>query len=154
MRYNDLYELMRAYRDSNLLVNKLYCGARVSSFISIPSYRQIIRDATGKESYYQYFEFKLPFYIKREKAVERFFKRTETLFSGVILPVSDEEIESFNTYWELPFIGLTQEFLPFSSSMIIRPDGSRYYFSLVEGKELSDVFQIFFKPIPFSGGAI
>ncbi len=64
MEYSDVYELMRAYKGSNLLVNKRMIGGRVSEFLDIPnSYRQTIRDEKGNETYYQFFEFKVPFCI-------------------------------------------------------------------------------------------
>lgn len=154
MEFKDIYELMRAYKSSNMVINKSYIGCRVKEFLDIPSYKQIIRDSSGREEYYQYFEFSVPFYIKRERRIERYLKRIEDRFSKVIQPIEDDEIEYYNQYWDMDFIGLVYEFLPYSSACVISPSGESYYFSLVEGKELSDVFQIFFKPIPYTGGVI
>ena len=153
--YDFVYELMRAYKNSHLLVNKRMVGAKVSEFLDIPrSYKQIIRDEKGDEQYFQFFEFKVPFYIKREKGIEKYFKRIENFFEGRIIPVSDEEIERYNQYWELPFIGKTIEFLPQNSAMIETPKGEKHYFSLEKGKELPDVFEIMFKPLPYTAGVI
>ena len=155
MEFKDVYELMRAYKDSNLLVNKRLIGGRVSEFLDIPkSYRQVIRDDKGSETLYQFFEFKLPQRLKRERAIERYLKKLERKFEDKLLPISDEEIEHFNEYWDLDFIGKTVEFKDKNSVMIINPKGKRFYFSLEEGKELNDAFQIMFKPLPYTGGEI
>ena len=155
MKYNDLYELMRAYKGAKLLVNKRLIGGRVSQFIDLPnSYRQVIRDEEGKEVYYQFFEFKLPFYLKREKAIEKYLKKLGEPLEKVLLDISDEEIEKFNQYWDLDFIGMTQEFKEKNSAMVETPKGQRYFFSLEEGKELNDAFQVFFKPLPYTAQVI
>ena len=155
MNFSFVYELMRAYKGSSLLVNKRLIGGRVREFVDVQnSYKQIVRDDKGIETLYQYFEFEVPFYLKREKAIERYLKQIERVFQGNLLFVSDDEINRFNTYWNLEFIGKTNRFLPVNSAKIISPDGREYYFSLEEGKELSDVFEVMFKPLPYTAGVI
>lgn len=155
MKFEDIYELMRAYRDSNLLVNKRFVGGRVSKFVEIPnSYKQVIRDKDGNETYYQFFEFKVPFYLKREGAITRYLKKIEEKFENTLVDITDEEIDEFNRYWDLDFIGKTVEFREKNSAMIINPKGEKYYFSLEDGKELNDAFQIMFKPLPYTAGVI
>jgi len=59
--YNFVYELMRAYPGSNLLVNKRVVGGKVKNFLDIStSYRQVII-RNGKVERFQYFEFSIPF---------------------------------------------------------------------------------------------
>lgn len=156
MEYSDVYELMRAYEGSNLLVNKKVIGGRVSEFLDIPnSYRQTIRDEKGNETYYQFFEFKVPFTLKREKKIVEYLKNYfESKFKGKLLEVSDEEIERYNQYWGLDFIGLTYKFEERNASQIITPSGNVYNFSLEKGKELSDVYEVMFKPLPYTAGAL
>lgn len=155
MEFKDIYELLRAYKGSNLLVNKRLIGGRVLQFLDIPrSYKQIIRDKNGKEVYYQFFEFKVPFHLKREKAIERFLKKIESKFEGKLLQITDKEIENYNQYWDLDFIGKTVDFKEKNSAMIVNPKGEKFYFSLEEGKELNDAFQVMFKPIPYTAGEI
>lgn len=155
MEYLDLYELMRAYKDSKLLVNKRLIGGKVSRFVDLPnSYRQIVRDKEGRETYYQFFEFGVPFYLKREKAIEKYLRRLGEPLEEMLLDVSDEEIEKFNQYWDLEFIGRTVDFKERNSAMLITPSGKKYCFSLEEGKELNDAFQVMFKPLPYTGGRL
>ena len=146
---------MRAYKNSKLVVNKRLIGGKVSHFVDLPnSYKQVVRDSLGNETYYQFFEFKVPFYLKREKAIEKYLTKLGKPLEDVLLEISDEDIERFNEYWDLDFIGKTVDFKEKNSAMIETPKGERYYFSLEEGKELNDAFQVMFKPLPYTGGKI
>lgn len=152
MKWEDIYQLFRASKSSpNLLVNKRYVGAFVYRFVDIPnSYKQTIVDGEGNIVKIQYVPFSIPFYVKREKVIEKIFKTYENkLGSDNIIPVSDELIENYNQYWDIEFIGLTDKLGDRYSAQIEAPSGEKMFFSLLEGKELSDVWQVVFKPIPY-----
>lgn len=149
--YSFVYELMRAYKDSNLLINKRVIGGKVEDFLDIPgSYRQIVRDSEGKESRYQYIEFSVPNRLKREKKIEDYLRKIEEeVFKGKLLHISDEEIERFNEYWDLPFLGLVKDIDDKSSGCVIKPDGEKVCISLRRGKRVRDVFEVFLKPLAY-----
>ncbi len=156
MKYKDIYELMRAYKGSNLLVNKWHIGGRVSEFVDIPnSYKQIVRDENGNEFKYQFFRYRIPATLKTERKIEGYLKKyVESKFQGKLLPIENEEIEKFNQYWDLDFIGLTKSLDFRNSAKIETPKGEVLYFSMEKGKELSDVYEVMFKPLPYTAGVI
>ena len=70
--YEFVYELMRAYPGSALLVNKRVVGGRVKNFLPIPnSYKQVIVER-GEVKKFQYVEFSIPFLNYR---IEVFFRK-------------------------------------------------------------------------------
>jgi len=149
--YDFVYELMRAYRDSNLLVNKRVVGGKVKEFLEIPdSYRQVVIDENGNKTFYQYVEFKIPFYLKSEKALSKYLKKIEeNVFKNSLLQISDEEIENFNRYWNLEFVGLIGSLENKNCAGIVKPSGEQVYVSLQKGKRLPDVYEILFKPLAY-----
>ncbi len=152
--YDFIYELMRAYKGSNLLVNKRLVGGKVESFLDIPnSIMQYVR-LNGIENRYQAIEFHIPFHIKREKAIEEYFKKIEKeVFKDKLLPITDEEIEHFNQYWKLEHIGYVFSVSDEEDDIAIwKSDKELHMFSLHRGKTLHDGFQIFFKPLAYKGG--
>ncbi len=151
--YDFVYELMRAYKNSNLLVNKRICGGRVNEFLDIPnSIRQVIV-RRGQVTLYQGVEFSIPFYIRKEQKIADYFQNEieSKLFKGKLLEMKDEEIEHFNQYWNLPFIGLLEKEPQDNFAMYLKGN-EKLILSLEIGKPVSDVFEIFFKPIPYKGG--
>ena len=148
--YDFVYELMRAYRESSLLINKRVIGGKVKEFLDIPgSYKQIVVDEKGNKSYYQYIEFSVPSRYKSEKKIEKYLKGLEEkYFKGKLLYISDEEIERFNRYWELEFIGLVEK-LNKGGALVEKPDGEKICVSLRKGKRVPDVFEILFKPLAY-----
>ncbi len=152
--YDFIYELMRAYKDSNLLINKRVVGGQVEEFLDISnSYKQIVINENREMKKYQYIEIKILSRYRSERSLEKFFKRIETeIFQNKLLEISDEEIQYFNTYWNLNFIGLVSKLEDKNSAGIYKPDGNAIYVSLEKGKELPDVFEILFKPLAFIGG--
>ncbi|GEM_PF-1333266 len=168
--YNFVYELMRAYPGSNLLVNKRVVGGKVKNFLDIPnSYRQVII-RNGKVERFQYFEFSIPFFLKffplsvwllktswREKLLETFFERMERdIFKNRLLPVGDGEIENYNSFWGKEVYRLRHEVddYPFNPehlyAIVQKPNGEIFFVSTEpKGKLLPDVYEVLLKPLPY-----
>ena len=153
--YNFIYELMRAYNSGNLLVNKWLIGGKVEKFLDIEnSVMQYIK-VNGKVQRFQSIHFKVPFYLRKEKKIEEYFKKIEQdVFKNALLPISDEEIDHYNQYWKLDYIGYVFEIDDNEDDIAIwRYKDKLMMFSLHRGKVLSDAFQIFFKPLAYKGDA-
>lgn len=155
MNFSYFYELMRAYPDSNLLVNKHHVGCIVNKFVRMNNaFYQIIR-VDGEEIKVQFIRFSISSFAKREKAIIKHLKKIENKFGeNNIIPIDDEKILMYNTYWDVSHIGLTHNLLDDNAAMIVLPDGKKMYFSLETGKGLSDVWQVVFKPLPYFGSGI
>jgi len=167
--YEFVYELMRAYPGSALLVNKRVIGGRVKNFLPIPnSYKQVIVER-GEVKKFQYVEFSVPFFLKffplsvwlfrvswRERLLENFFKRLERELFKDLLSVEDEEIERYNRFWGKEVYRLRHEVddYPFSEehlyAIIQKPNGEIFFVSTEpKGKLLPDVYEVLLKPIPY-----
>lgn len=151
VEYAFVYELMRAYEGGNLLVNKRYFGGKVEDFLDIPkSIRQEVR-LNGEVVRYQATELNIPWHLKRKTAIEKYLRKVEQdTFQGKLLPVTDEEIAHFNTYWGFPFIGLVSE--PQGNDCAVWvSDEEVIILSLKTGKPVNDAFEVFFKPLAYKG---
>jgi len=164
VEYSFVYELLRAYEGSNLLINKRVAGGEVGEFLEIPnSYKQIIFDEEGKARKFQYIEWSLPFWLKFfftsffllrqkwwEKFLRRFFEKIEReVFEGKLLPVSDEEIKRWNTYWGEP-IYLLEECTNKDCGMVITPKGETVIVGKEpKGKPVPDTFELVLKPLGY-----
>lgn len=156
--YGFVYELMRAYDGGNLLVNKRYFGGKVEDFLDIPN--SVMQEVRFKGNIYRYqgVEINIPWYLKRKRAIEKYLRNVEEkTFQGKLLPVSDEEIEYFNTYWGFNFIGLVSECLPDNCAAWVKTDSEGYsektlFVSLEAGKPVNDAFEVLFKPLAYIGG--
>lgn len=162
--YGFVYELMRAYRGGNLLINKKVVGGKVKNFLEIPnSYRQVIYDENGNPQYFQYFEFSIPFHLKFlptsfwrirqkwwEKPLENFFKWIEKEnFKNNLLPVTDEEIEKYNTYWGID-VFMAKECTYKNCASVYTPKGEVIHITTQRtGKRVPDVWELVLKPLGF-----
>jgi len=153
--YDFIYELMRAYNGSNLLVNKWLIGGKVEKFLDIEnSVMQYIK-MNGQVQRFQSIHFSVPFYLRKEKKIEEYLRKIEqNVFKNALLPISDEEIDNYNKYWKLDYIGYVFEIDDNEDNIAIwRYKNKLMMFSLHRGKVLSDAFQIFFKPLAYKGDA-
>jgi hypothetical protein len=153
--YDFIYELMRAYNGSNLLVNKWLIGGKVEKFLDIEnSVMQYIK-MNGQVQRFQSIHFSVPFYLRKEKKIEEYLKKIEqNVFKNALLPISDEEIDNYNKYWKFDYIGYVFEINDNEDDIAIwRYKNKLMMFSLRRGKVLSDAFQIFFKPLAYKGDA-
>jgi hypothetical protein len=153
--YDFIYELMRAYNGGNLLVNKWLIGGKVEKFLDIEnSVMQYIK-MNGQVQRFQSIHFSVPFYLRKEKKIEEYLKKIEqNVFKNALLPITDEEIDNYNKYWRLDYIGYVFEINDNEDDIAIwRYKNKLMMFSLHRGKVLSDAFQIFFKPLAYKGDA-
>ena len=168
--YSFVYELMRAYPNSHLLVNKRVIGGKVKNFLNIPnSYKQVIIK-NGQVERFQYFEFSAPFWLKffpisvwliktswRERFLINFLKKIEKeIFNNNLLPLSDKEIENLNTHWKKEVYRLRHEVddYPFDPNhtyaLVQKPNGEIFFVSTEpKGKLLPDVYEVLLKPLPY-----
>jgi len=66
------------------------------------------------------------------------------VFKNALLPITDEEIENYNKYWKLDYIGYVFEADDNEDDITIwRYKDKLMMFSLHRGKVLIDAFQIF-----------
>jgi len=153
--YDFIYELMRAYNDSNLLVNKWLIGGKVEKFLDIENSVMQYVKVNGQVQRFQSIHFSVPFYLRKEKKIEEYFKKIEQdVFKNALLPISDEEVENYNKYWKLDYLGYVFEVEDNEDDIAIwRYKDKLMTFSLHHGKVLSDAFQIFFKPLAYRGEA-
>ena len=153
--YDFIYELMRAYNSGNLLVNKWLIGGKVEKFLDIEnSVMQYIK-VNGQVQRFQSILFKVPFYLRKEKKIEEYLKKIEqNVFKNALLPITDEEIDHYNQYWKLDYLGYVFEINDDEDDVAIwRYKDKLMMFSLHRGKVLSDAFQIFLKPLAYRGDA-
>ena len=153
--YDFIYELMRAYNGSNLLVNKWLIGGKVEKFLDIEnSVMQYIK-MNGQVQRFQSIHFSVPFYLRKEKKIEEYLKKIEqNVFKNALLPMTNEEIDNYNKYWKLNYLGYVFEINDNEDDIAIwRYKNKLMMFSLHRGKVLSDAFQIFFKPLAYKGDA-
>jgi len=153
--YDFIYELMRAYNGSNLLVNKWLIGGKVEKFLDIENSVMQYVKVNGQVQRFQSIHFSVPFYFRKEKKIEEHFKKIEqNVFKNALLPISDEEIDNYNKYWKLDYLGYVFEIEDNEDNIAIwRYKNKLLMFSLQHGKVLSDAFQIFFKPLAYRGEA-
>jgi hypothetical protein len=80
-----------------------------------------------------------------EKKIEAYLRKIEQyVFKNALLPITDEEIENYNKYWKLDYIGYVFEADDNEDDIVIwRYKDKLMMFSLLRGKVLSDAFQIF-----------
>jgi hypothetical protein len=164
VEYSFVYNLQRAYKDGNLLINKRVCGGEVKDFLDIPnSYKQVIYDEKGKARKFQYIEWSLPFWLKFfptsfflmrqkwwEKILTNYFQKIEReIFEGKLLPIKEEEIEYWNTYWNVQ-VYLLKECTLKSCGVVITPKRESVIVGLEnKGKPVPDSFQLFLKPLGY-----
>jgi len=164
VEYSFVYELMRAYPNSKLLVNKRVVGGEVEEFLDIPhSYKQVIFDEKGRARKFQYVEWSLPFWLKFlptsfflwrqgwwKKLLTKHFKRIEEeVFEGKLLPVADEEIEKWNEYWGEQ-VYLLEECTNRNCAFVITPQGETVIVGKeAKGKPVPDSFELVLKPLGY-----
>jgi len=151
--YDFIYELMRTYNGSNLIVNKWLIGGKVEKFLDIESSVMQYIKVNGQVQRFQSIHFKVPFYLRKENKIEEYLKKIEQdVFKNALLPISDDEIENYNKYWKIDYLGYVFEIDDNEDDIAIwRYKDKLMMFSLHRGKVLSDAFQIFFKPLAYKG---